>query len=180
MKKHPILFNTEMEFIKDIGLQKATPTSKQKFRYGIYKCPICKNNFRSRTASVKNGASTKCRSCQVKIKNTTHNESKGRLYNIWARMKYRCLNKNNPAFKYYGAKGVSVCDDWLDAYENFKKWALENGYTNFLVIDKDIICERENIFPKIYSPETCLWVTKSENSIESNNRKKLKAEVYNG
>jgi len=166
----PILFNTEMELIKDLGMSYPKISSKQKVRFGLYKCPICNEVFKTRVATVKNGTSTKCRSCQVIIKNTSHGDTKTRLYNTWARMKYRCNNKNNSAYKWYGAKGTSVCKEWDDSFENFKKWALENGYKEDLVLDKDILCGKHGIFPKIYSPDTCLWITVSENSKERNGR----------
>ena len=172
MSSKPIIFNTEMELIEDLGLSYPKPTSKQKVRFGIFKCPICHNPFKTRVSTVKNGTTTKCRSCQVTIKNTKHNDTDSRLYNIWARMKYRCENQNNPAFKYYGAKGVSVCEEWKQSYIKFKEWALSNGYKNNLVLDKDILCENLKINPKIYSPDTCMWITLSENSKERNGRYK--------
>lgn len=167
----PILFNTEMKLIKDLGMSYPKASSKQKVRFGLYECPICKKLFKTRISTVKNGTSTKCRSCQTIIKNTSHGDTKTRLYNIWARMKYRCNNSKNPAYKWYGAKGVSVCKEWNSNFENFKKWALENGYKENLVLDKDILCSKNKIVPKIYSPSTCLWITPSENSKERNRRK---------
>lgn len=47
---------------------------------------------------------------------------------------------------------------------------LMNTEMTDLVLDKDIICEKENISPKIYSPKTCMWVTVAENNNEMNKR----------
>lgn len=168
----PILFNSEMELIKDLGRSYPNPLCKQKVSFGLYKCPVCGLPFKTRKATVKNGTSTKCRSCSVTIKNTTHGETQNRLYNIWARMKYRCGNNKNPAYKWYGEKGVSVCKEWNGSYTKFREWSLKNGYREDLVLDKDILCERNNVIPKIYSPDTCMWVTASENSKERNGRRK--------
>ena len=63
-------------------------------------------------------------------------------------------------------------------YIAFKEWALSNGYNDSLSIDKDIICERENISPKIYSPKTCIWVTRSENTMDANIRSGKMKKVF--
>lgn len=168
MKETGLIFNTEMTLLKDMGMQYKKIGDKQKVRLGLYSCPICREPFITRMSTVKNGSSTKCRKCQVILKNTKHNRSKTRLYNIWARMKYRCYNPKNPAFRWYGNEGVTVCKEWVDNFPEFEKWAISNGYKENLVLDKDFLCHKYNIYPKIYSPRTCKWVTVSENSKERN------------
>lgn len=162
-----------MNLIEDLGRIYPTDNSKQKQRYGIFECPICKNGIKTSFNNVKNGHTTSCRSCHISKIRKTHGDrvNNSRLYRIWCNVKSRCYNKNNDAYKNYGANGITICDEWLNNYVSFKEWALKNGYKDSLEIDKDIICEREKIFPKIYSPNTCLWVTKSENSIEANKRR---------
>lgn len=78
-----------------------------------------------------------------------------RLYNIWAAIKRRCYNPNVDAYKYYGGKGVVMCDEWKN-YKNFKAWALGNGYQSGLTIDR--IDSNGN-----YCPDNCQWITFSEN-----------------
>lgn len=73
-----------------------------------------------------------------------------RLYQVWCSMRQRCNNPNDHGYKYYGARGITVCDDWSD-FRNFQKWALENGYKKGLSID------RINN-DKGYFPENCRWV----------------------
>jgi len=93
-----------------------------------------------------------------------HGDSRGgkvtRLYAIWNSMKERCHNTNNLSYKYYGKKGIGVCDEWKDDYLAFKKWALANGYADNLTIDR--IDNNGS-----YEPLNCQWITKSENSIKS-------------
>ena len=84
----------------------------------------------------------------------THRGSNTRLYQIWVNMKTRCLNPNNRAYKWYGAVGVTICQEWMQ-FENFQQWALESGYQEHLTI------ERENPFGN-YEPSNCTWITKSE------------------
>jgi hypothetical protein len=43
-------------------------------------------------------------------------------------MKQRCNNKNAPAFKYWGAKGIRVCKEWTIDPDSFVTWALFNGF----------------------------------------------------
>lgn len=93
-----------------------------------------------------------------------HGMCETRLYNIWKNMRKRCNNPNNTKYKWYGGKGINVCPEWDNAdngFINFKKWALENGYSDNLTID------RKDSF-KDYCPENCRWITLSENIKRSN------------
>ena len=67
---------------------------------------------------------------------TIHGESKTRLHHTWCQMRYRCQNKNLPIYQKYGAKGISVCDEWDKSYIAFRDWALQSGYTDELTIDR--------------------------------------------
>lgn len=66
----------------------------------------------------------------------THGGSKTKLYRVWIGMKRSCYAPKSRQYKNVGSKGIEVFDDWVDNYENFKKWALENGYEDGLVIDR--------------------------------------------
>lgn len=105
-------------------------------------------------------------------KHTIHNLSKTRLSHTYKGMKDRCYNKNNPQYKYYGGKGVRVCDEWLgkDGLRNFVEWALSHGYTENLTIDrKDSNGD--------YEPSNCRW---ADNFTQSNNRKSCVYITANG
>lgn len=87
---------------------------------------------------------------------TTHGESGTRLYRIWKAMKNRCCNPNSPDYKkYYGNKGVKVCDDWKYNYQSFRNWAISHGYEENLSIDR--IDLNGN-----YEPSNCRWATAYE------------------
>ena len=88
--------------------------------------------------------------------NFKHGDARARIYGIWTGIKNRCFNKNEPAFKNYGGKGVSVFPAWLN-YVSFRDWALSHGYKENLTIDR--INQDGN-----YEPGNCEWVTRSENS----------------
>ena len=78
-----------------------------------------------------------------------------RLQSIYRNMMKRCHNKNNHDYKYYGAKGISVCNSWRQSFPMFCVWALENGYNNGLTLDR-----KDNNGD--YCPENCRWVTWAE------------------
>lgn len=77
---------------------------------------------------------------------------------IRAYMRDRCNNPNNDHYKNYGGRGISVCEEWDNAengFENFYKWAMENGYSDELTID------RKNVNGN-YEPSNCRWATMAE------------------
>jgi hypothetical protein len=68
-------------------------------------------------------------------------------------MKQRCYNKKCTEYSRYGAKGITVCNEWLHNPEVFIEWANNNGYKETLTIDR--------INPKgNYQPDNCRWADK--------------------
>jgi hypothetical protein len=90
----------------------------------------------------------------------THGMSYTKLYRAWEAMRRRCKNSKDISFKNYGARGIKVCDEWNNP-EVFIKWALNNGYSPGLTIDR--IDNDGN-----YCPDNCQWITKSENTRKAN------------
>ena len=92
-----------------------------------------------------------------------------KLFETWRAMIARCYNPKNTSYKTYGALGITVCERWRrfdyfleDAVQlpGYNKELIEAGG---LVLDKDTI----NREAKIYSPETCCFITRAQNARES-------------
>lgn len=107
--------------------------------------------------------------CIAKIKECKHTKSSGvyidstirwsnkRLKHIFNGMCRRCYNPNDKNYRWYGAKGIKICDDWNKNPLLFEQWALSHGYKESLTINR---IEED----KDYCPENCEWISSIDNS----------------
>ena len=87
-----------------------------------------------------------------------------RIYSVWKGMKQRCSDANAINYRYYGGKGIRVCDEWRDNFYAFYDWAIANGYRDDLTIDRI-----DN--SKGYYPDNCRWASyKEQQNNRSNNK----------
>lgn len=87
------------------------------------------------------------------------------IYQCWASMRMRCLNKKNPRFKNYGGRGITVCDEWKNSFVSFYKDMGDMGTSMSLDrIDNN----------KGYYKENCRWATRSEQQRNINTQKNNK------
>lgn len=64
-----------------------------------------------------------------------HGLSKHPLNVIWCGIKERCTNPNAHNYKWYGAEGVTICDEWME-FLPFYEWAINNGWEPGLTVDR--------------------------------------------
>ena len=101
---------------------------------------------------------------------TRKHKTYNRLRGIYNGVLQRCYRAECQAYKNYGGRGVSVCELWRKSYEDFETWALENGYSEHLTLDR--IDVNGN-----YCPENCRWVTKSD---QAKNKRGTVYVIYKG
>ncbi len=144
-----------------------TETSKQKTTYGLFQCQYCEKEFETNIQSVKCGDTKSCGCVNLRI---THGLRTNKFYQTWNGMVQRCTNPKNSSYKDYGARGITVCEEWLDV-SNFVAWA-EATYPNI----EDATLDRIDN-DKGYSPENCTWSDKTTQRINQRIRKDNKSGV---
>lgn len=107
----------------------------------------------------------------------THGLSKTPLYWVWSTIIDRCENPKNRRYKSYGAKGIYLCTEWRTDFKKFYDWAMEKGWKRGMHVDKDIIPRKLGIEAKVYSPEMCSIVTRTDNINCTSSNKYI---IYNG
>lgn len=144
--------------VKHIGF---TEPNKYGSRHAIWKCKCDCGNYIDRTVDVIRRGKSSC-GCKQKenlknmsMNNVTHNMSKTRLYRIYKGMIARCYYKCSQRYNVYGGRGIKVCDEWKNDRIKFFEWALQNGYSDELTI------ERMDVNGN-YCPDNCKWIPASE------------------
>lgn len=75
-----------------------------------------------------------------------------KIYKAWKSIQDRCYIVDRDNFERFGGKGIRVCDEWLDSFDSFLKWSLENGYSDEFNLNRIDITGN-------YEPNNCRWST---------------------
>lgn len=145
--------------------------TKNKNARWLCKCD-CGNEKEVEGVKLTKGITRSCGCAKLQLYTesmTRHGMSNTRVHNIWLKMRQRCYSPNYVDYPRYGARGIKICEDW-EVFENFAKWAEENGYSEHLTLDR-----KNN--DGMYGPDNCKWSTTTE---QSNNRRSNKHLTIDG
>lgn len=150
-----------------LGLAECPAHIKEKRKHWLCKCD-CGN-----TVIVSGGnigrVTFSCGCNRHESKTKTHgcasHKVYNKLYHTWCGIKYRCNNSKSKDYPHYGGRGISVCEEWMHDFPAFQSWALANGYSEKLTIDR--IDVNGN-----YCPENCRWTTVAEQNRNKTTTKK--------
>lgn len=124
----------------------------------------CGNTILVRISNLRNGTkSCGCWRTQFPRANKSHGKTHTRIYSIWNQMIQRCTNPNHISFPNYGGRGISVCDRW-QLFANF--YADMGDIPDGCSIDR---IDNEGD----YEPKNCKWATKSDQSINRRNNRRI-------
>ena len=155
-----------MKLIKELEVRN---NGKRGYMWGLFECPKCFTQIeRMKHQGISQQQCPKCFREYHQQTQIQHGDRYTRLYRTWINMKARCNNPNEQKYKFYGAKGIKLCSEW-NKYINFKDWALNNGYSDNLTIDR--INVKGN-----YEPSNCCFISIKENA--GKDKIKISKEVY--
>ena len=153
-----------------------TKKNKHGQRHAIWYCRCDCGNYVERTTDVLKRGNSSCGCRQKEVlesmarKNKKHGLSNDRIYGIWKNMISRCYRQKDIHYPAYGARGITVCDEWRNDSAAFFEWAFANGYADNLTIERI-----DN--DKGYCPENCTWIPKEE---QPKNKRQNIMITYNG
>lgn len=150
-------------YIQDVAPY-INPGNRDKARRAMFKCPLCAAEFVARIVYVKKGLATSCGCKQKAIAMgllKTHGLKAHPMYKKWENIKQRCLNTSAPAYKNYGERGVTICEEWINDPVAFIEYvtALPNYGGPKMTLDR---------YPNNdgnYEPGNVRWATRHEQAV---------------
>lgn len=125
----------------------------------------CGNTGIIKGGDLRSGKSQSCGCLRRELgsPNYVHGMTGTKIYKMWKNMKARCYNPSTGKdFINYGERGITVCDEWRDSFQNFCDWAMKNGYRDGLTIERIDV-------NKGYEPSNCTFIPMSEQPVNRRN-----------
>lgn len=169
LKKRGLLGKYGLQKGDRIKKHRLTQVSDREGRYARFQCEcgVEKNMY---FYDVMTGHTKSC-GCLTVDKLTKHGMHDTPEYRCWSDMKDRCFNKNNPHYKDYGGRGITVFDEWVKSFESFYK------YVGKRPSDEHSLERTDN--SKGYQPANTKWATRSE-QVLNRRPSKNKASAFRG
>lgn len=143
---------------------------KDRYSNEIWECRCdCGETSFVRKGALRAGRIKQCNKCASRDKMSNFIEN-NRLKSIFSDMKRRCYDARRNCYKHYGGRGIAICKEWLEDPLSFEKWSLDNGYKEYLSIDR---IDNDGD----YEPENCRW---ADDVTQANNRSNNKVLEYKG
>ena len=166
MIKHDL---TGLVFGRLTALEPIEQRSKHGYVQWLCRCECGNNSVIVPSGQLLSGNTRSCgclgREAIIKRNKSTakypESDRKSRLYSIWGGMIARTTYESQEAYKNYGGRGISLCDEWRTDFTTFRDWSLKNGYGDELSIDR--IDNNRG-----YTPDNCKWSTRKE---QNNNQR---------
>lgn len=153
----------KMKLIKDLGPVYRKPNDTRKTRMAVFECTLCKHHFTT-TVSPKAQNQLYCKDCNgtcLKKDNRDHP-----LYRTWANTKNKVNRTDQEMTKsVYFDRGITMCEEWVNSFDSFYEWSINNGWAEDLSIDRI-----DNT--KGYTPDNCRWANTSTQA--ANQRREYK------
>ncbi len=141
-------------------------------KHRVFECQCeCGNTRDVYLTHLTTGKSTKCKGCASRNSKTTHGMSKTRIFRTWRSMRDRCSRDKCNSFRSYGGRGIKVCKEWENSFDNFYTWATGSGYSDNLTIERiDVNGD--------YEPQNCTWIPMNEQAKNTRLSNKIGVGVY--
>lgn len=138
----------------------------------------CGNTIQTNANKLLTGHTKSCgckKSQMISDLNRKYIYSNKRLYSVYKAMLTRCYDPKDRNYIRYGHRGIKVCDEWLNNYDNFAEWAFSNGYNQNAAFHVCTI-DRINVDGN-YEPSNCRWISNKE---QQQNTRRCRNFEYNG
>lgn len=151
------------------------PVERRRNAHVLYLCQCaCGVETFATCSNLKNGHTQSCGCHQIEVTgdaNRTHGASHSQLYQVWMQMRQRCYLPTAPNYKWYGGRGITVCDRWMNSFEAF---AADMGERPVgASIDR-----KDNDGP--YAPWNCRWETSQAKQVRNSRKVKQALRLQNG